>query len=72
MRLRVHFTQEAQHHANHSRRRNGATAPSSRSSAQEYQGHLGRDVLLGTEGNAVSLVLAAAGYNVRLLRSWLA
>jgi IS5 family transposase len=35
-------------------------------------GHLGRNFLLGTEGDATNLVLAAAGHNLRLLRAWLA
>ena len=35
-------------------------------------GHLGRDFLLGAEGDAVNLILAAAGHNLRLLRRWLA
>jgi IS5 family transposase len=35
-------------------------------------GHLGRNFLRGTEGDAINLVLAAAGHNLRLLRTWLA
>jgi len=35
-------------------------------------GHLGRNFLLSTEGDAANLVLAAAGHNLRLLRAWLA
>jgi transposase, IS5 family len=35
-------------------------------------GHLGRNFLRGTEGDAANLVLAAAGHNLRLLRAWLA
>jgi transposase, IS5 family len=35
-------------------------------------GHLGRNFLLGTEGDAANLVLAAAGHNLRLLRARLA
>jgi transposase, IS5 family len=35
-------------------------------------GHLGRNFLRGTEGDAINLVLAAAGHNLRLLRAWLA
>jgi IS5 family transposase len=35
-------------------------------------GRLGRNFLLGTEGDAANLVLAAAGHNLRLLRAWLA
>jgi transposase, IS5 family len=34
-------------------------------------GHLGRNFLLGTEGDATNLALAAAGHNLRLLRAWL-
>ena len=35
-------------------------------------GHLGRNFLLGVEGDAANLILAAAGHNLRLLRQWLA
>jgi len=35
-------------------------------------GHLGRNFLRGTEGDATNIVLAAAGHNLRLLRAWLA
>jgi IS5 family transposase len=35
-------------------------------------GHLGRNFLLGSEGAAANLILAAAGHNLRLLRAWLA
>jgi IS5 family transposase len=35
-------------------------------------GHLGRNFLLGPEGDATNLILAAAGHNLRLLRAWLA
>ncbi|HET6520601.1 MAG TPA: IS5 family transposase [Geminicoccaceae bacterium] len=35
-------------------------------------GHLGRNFLLGTEGDATNLILAAAGHNLRRLRAWLA
>jgi transposase, IS5 family len=35
-------------------------------------GHLGRNFLLGTEGDATNVSLAAAGHNLRLLRVWLA
>ena len=35
-------------------------------------GLLGRNFLLGTEGDAANLILAAAGHNLRLLRAWLA
>jgi IS5 family transposase len=34
-------------------------------------GHLGRNFLRGTEGDATNLILAAAGHNLRLLRAWL-
>jgi IS5 family transposase len=34
-------------------------------------GHLGRNFLAGAAGDAVNLVLAAAGHNLRLLRAWL-
>ncbi len=35
-------------------------------------GHLGRNFLRGTEGDATNVILAAAGHNLRLLRAWLA
>jgi IS5 family transposase len=35
-------------------------------------GHLGRNVLAGAAGDAITLVLAAAGPPLRLLRAWLA
>lgn len=35
-------------------------------------GQLGRNFLLGSEGDATNLILAAAGHNLRLLRAWLA
>ena len=35
-------------------------------------GHLGRNFLRGSAGDAVNAVLAAAGHNLRLLRAWLA
>ena len=35
-------------------------------------GHLGRNFLLGTDGDAINAVLSAAGHNLRLLRRWLA
>jgi transposase, IS5 family len=35
-------------------------------------GHLGRNFLLGTKGDATNVILAAAGHNLRLLRAWLA
>src|SRR5918998_219151 len=38
----------------------------------EADGHLGRNFLLGPEGDAANLILAAAGHNLRLLRAWLA
>ena len=34
-------------------------------------GHLGRDFLAGATGDAINVVLAAAGHNLRLLRAWL-
>jgi IS5 family transposase len=34
-------------------------------------GHLGRNVLAGAAGDAITLILAAAGHNVRLLHAWL-
>jgi transposase, IS5 family len=34
-------------------------------------GHLGRNLLLGTDGDAANVILAAAGHNLRLLRAWL-
>jgi IS5 family transposase len=35
-------------------------------------GHLNRNFLLGADGDAINLVLVAAGHNLRLLRAWLA
>ena len=35
-------------------------------------GHLGRNCLLGSEGDATNALLAAVGHNLRLLRAWLA
>jgi transposase, IS5 family len=35
-------------------------------------GHLGRNFLLGADGDATNLTLAAASHNLRLLRAWLA
>jgi IS5 family transposase len=35
-------------------------------------GHLGRNFLLGPEGDAINALLAAVGHNLRLLRAWLA
>jgi len=35
-------------------------------------GHLGRNFLLGAEGDAINALLAAVGHNLRLLRRWLA
>jgi IS5 family transposase len=35
-------------------------------------GHLGRNFLSGTMGDAINVILAAAGHNLRLLRAWLA
>jgi IS5 family transposase len=34
-------------------------------------GHLGRNFLAGATGDAINVTLAAAGHNLRLLRSWL-
>ncbi len=34
-------------------------------------GHLGRNFLAGTAGDAINVILAAAGHNLRLLRAWL-
>ena len=34
-------------------------------------GHLGRNFLAGAKGDAINLILAAAGHNLRLLRAWL-
>ena len=34
-------------------------------------GHLGSNFLAGASGDAIDLVLAAAGHNLRLLRAWL-
>jgi IS5 family transposase len=34
-------------------------------------GHLGRNFLAGAAGDAINLVLVAAGHNLRLLRAWL-
>ena len=34
-------------------------------------GHLGRNFLSGAAGDAINVVLAAAGQNLRLLRAWL-
>ena len=39
---------------------------------RKSDGHLGRNFLLGAEGDAANLILAAAGHNLRLLRAWLA
>jgi IS5 family transposase len=38
---------------------------------RKADGHLGRNVLAGAEGDAITLVLAAAGHTLRLLRAWL-
>jgi IS5 family transposase len=35
-------------------------------------GHLGRNFLLGPDGDAANVILAAAGHNLRLIRAWLA
>lgn len=34
-------------------------------------GHLGRNFLAGVSGDAINVILAAAGHNLRLLRAWL-
>ena len=34
-------------------------------------GHMGRRFLIGTEGDAINVILAAAGHNLRLLARWL-
>ena len=34
-------------------------------------GHLGRNFLLGVDGDAINAVLAGVGHNLRLLRRWL-
>ncbi|OYV67625.1 MAG: IS5/IS1182 family transposase, partial [Acidiphilium sp. 21-66-27] len=34
-------------------------------------GHLGRNFLLGFDGDAINAILAGAGHNLRLLRRWL-
>jgi len=34
-------------------------------------GHLGRNFLAGATGDAINLILTAAGHNLRLLRAWL-
>jgi IS5 family transposase len=34
-------------------------------------GHLGRNFLTGATGDAINVILAAAGHNLRLLRTWL-
>jgi hypothetical protein len=34
-------------------------------------GYLGRNFLVGSQGDAINLILAAAGHNPRLLRGWL-
>src|SRR3954451_22976263 len=35
-------------------------------------GHLNRNFLRGSEGDAINAILAAVGHNLRLLRRWLA
>jgi IS5 family transposase len=35
-------------------------------------GHLGRNVLAGAAGDAINVILVAAGHTLRLLRAWLA
>src|SRR5215218_5039761 len=52
------------------RRRRGAIEPVI--GHMKNDGHLGRNFLLGADGDAANLVLAAAGHNLRLLRAWLA
>jgi IS5 family transposase len=52
------------------RRRRSAIEPAI--GHMKADGHLGRNFLRGTEGDAVNVVLAAAGHNLRLLRAWLA
>ena len=37
----------------------------------KVDGHLGRNYLAGTQGDAINVILAAAGHNLRLLRAWL-
>ena len=51
-------------------RRRNAIEPRDR--PHEGDGHLDRNFLLGTDGDAINVVLAAAGHNLRLLRAWLA
>jgi IS5 family transposase len=38
---------------------------------RKADGHLGRNVLAGAAGDAITLVLAATGHTLRLLRTWL-
>jgi IS5 family transposase len=38
---------------------------------RKADGHLGRNVLAGAAGDAITLILAAAGHTLRLLRAWL-
>jgi IS5 family transposase len=52
------------------RRRRNAIEPVI--SHMKDDGHLGRNFLLGPDGDAINLILAAAGHNLRLLRAWLA
>jgi hypothetical protein len=52
------------------RRRRNAIEPSI--SQLGSDGHLGRNFLRGTEGDAANVILAAAGHNLRLLRTWIA
>jgi transposase, IS5 family len=54
----------------HERRRRSAIEPVI--GHLKSDGHLGRNFLLGTEGDATNLILAAAGHNLRRLRAWLA
>jgi IS5 family transposase len=38
---------------------------------RKADGHLGRNFLAGAAGDAINLILAAAGHTLRLLRAWL-
>jgi IS5 family transposase len=51
------------------RRRNGIEPVIGHTKAD---GLLGRNFLLGADGDAINAVLAGAGHNLRLLRRWLA
>jgi IS5 family transposase len=52
------------------RRRRNAIEPSI--GQLRSDGHLGRNFLRGTEGDAANLILGAAGHNLHLLRAWIA